>query len=339
MNYKDYVLKVASKNDIDDIMRFIKQEWNANHILALNKSFFEYEYLNEDGTVNFVIAVHKETKEIDAIHAFYKLNEENNDFFGGLWKSKTGKVPMLGIVLKNFLYNLYEFRSFSAVGSNPKTTIPIQQYFKFKTGKLNHYYLLNDKKDFKIAIIKQPQMNKKALFNGYHLTLVNSFEELLGLVDFVKNQTIIPYKSPKYINNRYFKHPIYQYDVYLIKHDSIQTNAYLIIREVEANGSKIGRIVDYIGHQKYIKFIGNSLRLLLDEKDYEYIDFYNLGIDKELLFEAGFSLRTSEDGNIIPNYFEPLVQQNVEIYYHVATEGCRICKADSDQDRPNRIGG
>ena len=41
------------------------------------------------------------------------------------------------------------------------------------------------------------------------------------------------------------------------------------------------------------------------------------------------------DENVIPNYFAPFVQENVEIFFHAPNEEIVFCKADGDQDRPN----
>lgn len=336
MKYKNYVLEIANYNQIDLIMDFIKKEWKENHILAMNKPFFEYEYLNEDGSVNFAIARNLDTNKIDAIHAFYIVNESKKDLFGGLWKCKNGTPPLLGVVLKRFLYDSFNYRSFSAIGSNPNTTIPIQKFFKFKTGKLNHYYLLNNKVEHRIANIKEQHKSIMPLqSNGYTLEKVKVFEELLNMVNFEDNSHLIPFKSESYISKRYFDHPVYKYDVYLISHPTIRTNAFLVIREISVHASKVGRLVDYIGDEYYLSFVGEELLKLIYNREYEYLDFYNIGIEKECLIQAGFKLRDDQNPNIIPNYFEPFVQNNVDIYYHIANDKCRICKADSDQDRPN----
>jgi hypothetical protein len=42
--------------------------------------------------------------------------------------------------------------------------------------------------------------------------------------------------------------------------------------------------------------------------------------------------------NIIPNYFEPFVAENIDIYFFSNTnEKVYIFKGDGDQDRPNFI--
>lgn len=50
---------------------------------------------------------------------------------------------------------------------------------------------------------------------------------------------------------------------------------------------------------------------------------------------SGFNLRSLEDENIIPTYFEPFVQKNIDIWFQSSEKGLCIFKADGDQDRPN----
>ena len=48
-------------------MKFIKNEWDKKHILALNRKFFLYEYGNKN-LVNFVIS--KINNKINGIQGF-----------------------------------------------------------------------------------------------------------------------------------------------------------------------------------------------------------------------------------------------------------------------------
>ena len=42
-----------------------------------------------------------------------------------------------------------------------------------------------------------------------------------------------------------------------------------------------------------------------------------------------------EDGNIIPEYFSPFEQKNVDIYYMSEMDKPILFKGDGDMDRPN----
>ena len=50
-------------------------------------------------------------------------------------------------------------------------------------------------------------------------------------------------------------------------------------------------------------------------------------------------LEKNNDHEVIPNYFEPFLKKNVsiEFAYKAKENNYAIFKADSDQDRPNKI--
>ena len=66
----------------------------------------------------------------------------------------------------------------------------------------------------------------------------------------------------------------------------------------------------------------------------EYIDCLNYGISQETFLNMGFLVR---ENIIIPNYFEPFEQRNVDIEFAFSSKSDEyvIFKGDSDQDRPS----
>jgi hypothetical protein len=99
------------------------------------------------------------------------------------------------------------------------------------------------------------------------------------------------------------------------------------------------RIVDYIGSEESIRFIGGILKQLIIKNSAEYCDFINYGINENVFLESGFKLVTYDDGSsIIPTYYEPFIQKNImsEFACQVVKDKRRwLFKGDSDQDRPN----
>ena len=72
------------------------------------------------------------------------------------------------------------------------------------------------------------------------------------------------------------------------------------------------------------------------ENEYEYVDFYQYGIDHAIFDTAGFTLNLLTDDLIIPNHFEPFVQKNKTLHFFTSEHGqFYIFKGDGDQDRPN----
>ena len=59
-----YEIRLAEESDIEDLMLFIAENWNGKHIMANNREYFEYEFLESDGTLNFIIAKDKNKNTI-----------------------------------------------------------------------------------------------------------------------------------------------------------------------------------------------------------------------------------------------------------------------------------
>ena len=78
---------------------------------------------------------------------------------------------------------------------------------------------------------------------------------------------------------------------------------------------------------------------ILQKYKAEYLDFYSYGIPLNILKKAGLLNKKKYNKLIIPDYFEPFVNKNIEIthgYRKFSMNGkIRIFKADGDQDRPS----
>lgn len=329
-----HIFRMATNEDVDAIMKFIKEFWNENHILAKDKDFFLYEFSVEN-RINFNLAINRETEEIDVIFGFFQYGEHfvsgQTDASGALSKVRPGcKIPFIGIeVIRRFIDETAP-RIYVGIGANPNTSLKLTKgILKHYTGRLQHFYILSDREEYKIAYIK----NKKSITitenEQLEMRECETIEELYECYNEQKYNDR-PYKERWYINKRYFNHPIYKYRVFIVDRELV-----VIGREVCINSAKIFRIVDVLGNYDYFKYIGNALYEMIQKEDYEYIDIYEKGIPDEAIKAAGFVERMEEDENIIPNYFEPFLQKNIEIYYHVKDADICIFKADGDQDRPS----
>jgi hypothetical protein len=117
-----------------------------------------------------------------------------------------------------------------------------------------------------------------------------------------------------------------------------KVNSILISRELECNEVKVLRIIDFIGDCEQLSEIGNAIEAVMNKNDYEYVDFYLGGLKLDAIEKAGFKLKTDDDLNCIPNYFEPFIQENISLHYFTTSEkDFLIFKGDGDQDRPNFI--
>lgn len=340
---KYFDFRIATVCDIDAIMAFIKEEWSEKHILANDREFFQWQYGNEQfgdtNTINVVLMVDKGGK-IVGINGFiaYAASTEERYVSSAITVVKPDlEIPLCGVELIKRFKEIVPAKAYYSSGTNPHTMMPIgKRVFHYDTGIMQQYYMINNKfDDFKVACI-----NHSILSEYRHtetlLRPIQNMPEAEKCFEFQKKEKGQGYKSKEFFNKRYFEHPVYQYQVYGVQ--SAEKQAYsgiLVGREIEINQRKILRLVDYIGNLTYIGNLGTALHQLMDENSYEYIDMMVGTLPKELMSQAGFSLRELEDTNVIPTYFEPFVQQNVNIWYQKSDPDIVIFKADGDQDRPN----
>jgi len=338
---EQYIFKHATVEDCDMIMGFIRDEWpKKNHILAENKDFFLYEFQNGQ-LLNFAVAIRRETGRIDGMMGYLRSSntKETLDIWTCMWLTRRkGSIPFLGMEVMNRMKDMLHYRILCGIGTNPKTALPLAinkaNHFAFM---MKHFYRLSDYGDYKIAKIEIPIIPSRPDVRQFTLKPVNTINEIRACVESV-GKLSIPLKNTWYINKRFFCHPIYKYLIWAII-VSGEEKGVLIGREININGRKILRIVEFMGSQELVGGLYDAFGSLIDVNHYEYIDFYIFGIDDIHLENAGFTLRTAQDPNIIPNYFEPFVQENVDIYGTSEVPNVRMCKADADQDRPNIIDG
>ena len=333
-------ISIATLNDIDEIMKFIDDEWKKGHILGVSKDYFLYEYKNKEN-LNFVISKNHSNK-INGILGFLKSSSDiNSTIWTTMWKvCKSSGSPMLGVDILNFLRK-QGFRSVMSIGINFET-IGIYDYLRFHVGVLDHYFIPNNKiTERKISII--PDRILQTEFTKVQEKKLLSFKKLeLNDIDddFSFNKYIfrIPYKDLNYFNHRYFQHPIYHYELYGA-YGAEELAAIVVVRVFEHLDSTCMRIVDFYGDDDALSSVVAGLVELMSSNGHEYIDFFCLGLSKKIILESGFiEVNCEENDIIIPNYFEPFVQKNISIKYFTDSqnlENLRIYKADGDQDRPS----
>ena len=331
-----YHIRFATIDDVDVIMMFIGQHWKEGHILAVNKAFFLYEYAYGE-KVNFAIAIDTLSNDLVGLCGFIQNSQQlsGSTIWGSLWKVIKTNNPMLGINILEFINNNSGCAIFSSCGIAPKT-IPIYDYLSFKTGTLQHYYRLNDIQDYKIAKVYHKEIINYDSTYHYKLQLFTNFNDLEINFKQKEYNNKAAVKDNWYLNKRYFNHPVYTYKVFGILNQEIQS--LLVTREILHEGVKILRIVDFIGAINDLEYIGFAIENLLKENHYEYIDFYCQGVPSKTMQKLGFKLKDGSDSTIIPNYFEPFIQQNIEIHYFTTSnENIFVFKADGDQDRPSFV--
>ena len=227
--------------------------------------------------------------------------------------------------LFEFLMNELKTELIATVGVNIETSGEIYLFFDYELGKMNHYFRLNELAEYKIAkvIDKLIPEIKSGFVSAQELKSVDEIPK-----GFKYDKNAIP-KSVDYIKRRYFNHPVFKYNVNLFDDDLI-----VITRLQEYNSNKCLRIVDILGDYNKIPVITGYFDNYMKKNNIEYIDCYNSGISNKQFTKAGF-IEIQNSKNIIPEYFSPFEQKNIDIGYSSSKKGTVLFKGDGDMDRPN----
>ena len=347
-----YEIRLAKKTDWKALIQFIDQHWKKNHIFVTCKELLDWQHLDQmRGRYNFVIGIEKQTQAIHGVLGFMPLAQFDPEIelerlcWMAIWKVQdTARGNKLGRRILSYLENTIKPVILSTVAASAMT-LPIYKAKGYQTGRLSHYFILNPMKSaFRLVTTKnsdQPRTTGYTPDPDKRIEKISESDIAKGTADCFLAQKDLPRKSPKYLINRYLRHPIYRYQAYCIR-EGMKATGVIVIRICSHGGSRAIRVVDFIGPSDALRGLQDQWIYLLKSINAEYLDFYNVGIEEDDLLASGFTRRETGDDIVIPNYFEPFSKENVEIDYMISApmgKSYRIVKGDSDQDRPNLVKG
>lgn len=333
----DIIIRQADMNEIDRVMLFLKEYWGENHVMANKKELMYYEHA-WNGEFTFVIAEDSKTKKIYGVCGYIPYSSERpRDMGGGIWKVIQNPHFLLGTEMFKYVQEQTDCRMFADCGANPQTK-GHRKLIGHVNAKLDQYYRLNsDVKTFSIAVVKDRKIAKKNNNLSFKMSQLENIEQFKKYFDVSRYKEIMPYKDNDYIEHRYYKHIKYHYRVMGIE-DNGSIDAVIIGRDFCVNGKRAFRVIDFLGNEALLAGTFEAWELFMRAQCYEYVDFYEYGLSPDNLISAGFFKREENDINIIPNYFEPFEQKNIDIHISTNIHGkFRMFKGDGDQDRPNSI--
>jgi hypothetical protein len=341
----------AKLNESDEIMSFISNHWNDQHIFTKSKKLFVKEFLWLGRPEELTIALAKdESNHIIGIFCFKFFSYgETQDLTGSIWKVTSdaeNQHHMIGYRLRQFVIDNIPHRFFSAPGPTLETKSTYKM-LRYQWNQMKQYYLINPLLD-NYQLIKCPKQNIKLLTNRNKSNiLLKKIQNIKELNDFNFNRfsDILPFKDQKYLENRFFDYPFFKYDVFLVyKENEKNAENIIVCRKAiakEKNGNHIAsayRIIDYYGEEDLLPDIIFKLFQKVQSQGDEFLDFVCHGFDDSLLKQAGMKeLDFDNIETIIPNWFEPLVKKNISVFCVADKTNYtyRQCKADGDQDRPS----
>jgi len=316
---------------------FLKKYWRKEHIFVKNRKFLIWQH-KDKSFLTYTIA--KLKKKIVGVHGYvpqshYDPKLPNNEIFSTIMRA----LPVsqaLGFKLFRFIQNSLPTKFIGTSGFR-NDTINYQKRLGFTVGIMDHYLAVSPYLK-KYKIIKHNKKIKTIIkSNKYKFFEINEkFLKKNKLYNLFKHQ--YPRKSNIFIINRYLKHPIYKYNVFLLKNKS-EPLSILVLRKVDVGKSNALRIIDFIGKQSEFSNIGNLIIYLFRKYKSEFIDIYSYGIDIKYIKKLGFKDRRKIRNLIVPDDYEPLVKKNANLMYGYISKyrqnnKIRILKGDGDRDRP-----
>ena len=262
---------------------------------------------------------------------------KNSSIWLALWFT-SNKLPGSGIFVLNYLCKKFKDRNIFGLGLTAEA-LNILEKFGFKTGAMNHYYQVNTSMKDKFKVIKNYNNNykkNKNYFSKKNISFTN-----VTLKDLKKSNFLSKFeKNFNYVKSKFFNNSYYDYDIYIMSLNS-KDELLIILRNIIVDKSNILRVVDVIGNISILSYLGKFFSFILNKKNAEYVDLLNFGLDENHLLNAGFLKLNFKSKIIVPNYFEPFMQQNKLINYAYLLNNNKkkffIYKADGDQERPNKL--
>lgn len=339
-----YEIRYCKKEELPLLVSFIKNHWQTDHIFVKSTEMLNFQHFDSKLLrYNFIIGFNKTSNEIDGLVGIIPISHFDsnldvyNNTWGGIWKVRTDVVNNEITTLGSKLFSIFEkFNTHGSIGMSKVAKI-LHGIKKYKIGKLNHFYILNNKiNKFNIAIVpstEKPIINFSK--NDFTLQEIIDIEKLkFDNIKFIYT----PKKSILYLINRFSKHPIYKYNFFGVYNKENILQTILVTRIISMYNSRVIRIVDVYGSLDIIENLYLEFQKLLQSEMCEYIDILNYGIDDDVFKKIGFNILDLKGDIIIPNYFEPFLQENIEINCaHNSYDDYVIFKADADQDRPSII--
>ncbi len=335
-----YTIRFCHGDEYLLLQNFIKDSWREDHVFVKEKSILDWQYYNkEQGNYNFVVAYNEMTCEFDAILGFIPTSHfdkeliVNSEIWLAIWRLKdSAKESLSGMNLLHFLRNKLKPTSIYAIGISDVVK-KIYQVLGYDVNKLDHFYVVN-KSLLKYQLIHVGDEKDEIKLNNslFHLHEVDLAEYRVRIGELCQNTIDSPKKSYEYYKQRYLNHKWFKYR-FLGLFDEDVLVGLIVFRKLQVGSAKCLRIMDWIGDFVESNIQAEIQNFLLDE-DAEYIDFVCHVPNKVDILRMGFQEKNNLD--VIPEYFDPFVPENADIYYCAKTKNAyRLVKGDSDQDRPN----
>lgn len=329
-------IRQAVYEDIPRIMRFIDEHWKKGHIMGNDRTMFEFQHVRDKEV--FYILAEDEDGTIYATMGYIPMSEQKWPCMSTtmIQSLKNPESRMLGEEMARYFEEHMHCYNVFSVGIENRYAKALKVLAEDNIRSMKQYYRLGRRRRFRIAHIDHYEV-LPVHDDGISLIPLKTMNDFIGKVDLEQIRKDYPRRSPAYIEHRYYQHPYFTYKIWGLQSADGMKSAFAA-REETIDDARVLRIVDFFGRDEDLAYIGKELDRILAEEDYEYVDFYCYGISEEILQRGGFLLRREGDTNIIPNYFDPFEQRNIDLdFYTWYLPKIHVYRGFGDQDRPNHV--
>lgn len=333
-------IRHCRNQDITALMQFIDTHWKKDHVLATSQALMDWQHKADDG-YNYLLAW--DHNILVGVLGYIPTRRYDNGgltadniLWLALWKVRDDcKAPMSGLKLLKALETTEPNIGLAVSGIN-SAILPMYRALGYHVADMKQAYMINS--DASQTLMQFPEGYEPAQPKEGNATLVPMGASELTSLN-LELCAAAPQKTPPHFIKRFIEHPFYDYQVFGIKHED-RIKAVIATRIASHGDSCALRIVDFCGDVNILATCGSAFSNLMYETSSQYIDFWQYGIAPELLAQAGFDVIESDGAVVCPNYFEPFLAKNERIVcaIKISTDTpIIVCRADGDQDRPNRL--
>lgn len=341
-----FSFEICSVQQVDELVEYIDTNWVKNHVFVRSRELLDWQHKSKTGDFyNFIMARHNKTGDICGVLGFIPTShysselESEKEAWLAIWKVTEGpKYIGLGLGLLNFLKKSFSIENICSIGISP-IVYPMYQTLGYNVNHLSQMAIVNTEIiNHSISVIPKNFICNNLLWRSdYQVEFISNDSFIAQNLprNFFNNKTK---KNNEYFINRYIQHPKYHYRFLGVYQANVLV-AFMVLRTVHCNESSALRVLDIQGEIESLAHISGRLYDLIVKEGHEYIDIMQFGMNEENLLAAGYINVSHHEGLVIPDYFQPFVQDNIKISFarktKVAEESFVLFKGDSDQDRPN----
>ena len=206
-------------------MRFIDEHWSRGHVLSWHQALMDWQHFDPaSGRHNFLLGWRG--SKLVGVLGFVPIRLYDPDLrdhsvcWLALWKIREdAQVAGLGLSMLGHLRENETCAAMGVIGIGPSEHLPMYKALGFTTGEYRQHFVTRP--DVALSVARIPAGNPRpvpaqgdVVFEELNSNTVERAEQELELAERAQLQ---PRKTGTYFRNRFLEHPVYRYQVHLLR--------------------------------------------------------------------------------------------------------------------------